>query len=225
MKKSLFFAAIAICAIFVSCKTDKSSLETPKEKHSYAVGMDLGRIIKLQIDPELLDYSVVIQAIKDQLDTTRPVLMNDSAFAAAMQDLMVEIRNAPLRAQNKFLEKNKGEPGVVATASGLQYMVLAEGGGAAAKDGDTVVVHYTGTLLDGKKFDSSLDRNQPLSIVLAEGQVIMGWVEMLRLMKKGEKVRAWIPSSLGYGEAGNPVIPGNSLLIFDMELLDIKTAQ
>ncbi|MDR2732697.1 MAG: FKBP-type peptidyl-prolyl cis-trans isomerase, partial [Fibromonadaceae bacterium] len=130
-----------------------------------------------------------------------------------------------LVAQNEFFEKNKSEPGVASTESGLQYITLAQGSGNPAKDGDTISVHYTGTLLDGTKFDSSLDRNQPLSITLGEGQLIPGWVEMLRLMKKGDKVKTWIPSKLAYGENGNPVIPGNSLLVFEMELLDIKPAK
>jgi FKBP-type peptidyl-prolyl cis-trans isomerase len=218
--------------------SNKAALETPKGKHSYAIGTDMGRAIK-QIEAEL-DYSMVLQGIKDQLDTTKPALMNDSEVTAALQDFMLEMRKARmakdsilmeerkqkaaenLAAQNSFLEKNKGEVGVASTESGLQYIVTAAGSGNTAKDRDTVVVHYTGTLLDGTKFDSSIDRSQPLSITLGEGQLIPGWVEMLRLMKKGDKVKAWIPSNLGYGENGNQVIPGNSLLIFEMELLDIK---
>ncbi len=212
----------------------KAALETVKGKHSYAVGIDMGRAIK-QIDADL-DYSVVLQGIKDQLDTTKPALMNDSEVIAAMQDLMLEMRNARiakdsakaaanLAGQNEFLEKNKGEVGIAVTESGLQYIKVTEGSGEVAKDGDTVSVHYRGSLLDGTVFDSSIERNSPLSIVLGEGQLIKGWVEALRLMKKGDKFKVWIPSSLAYGEQGNQVIPGNSLLIFEMELLDIKTAK
>ncbi|GHV15179.1 peptidyl-prolyl cis-trans isomerase [Fibrobacterales bacterium] len=246
MNKILILATTAATAFLCSCDLNadnstvkiQESLQTPKGKHSYAIGTDIGRSVK-QIDAEL-DYSVVVQAIKDQLDTTKPALMNDSEVTAALQDFMVEMRKSRLakdsvaaveRAQkavenlinqNAFLEKNKTEPGIVTTESGLQYIVLTEGAGKVAKDGDTITVHYTGTLQDGTKFDSSIDRNQPLSIALQEGQLIKGWVEVLRLMKKGEKIRVWIPSALGYGESGNPVIPGNSLLIFEMELLDVK---
>ncbi|GBU23656.1 hypothetical protein R83H12_00272 [Fibrobacteria bacterium R8-3-H12] len=127
--------------------------------------------------------------------------------------------------QTEFLEKNKNKVGVVTTGSGLQYIILKEGEGETAKDGNIITAHYTTTFLDGKKIDSSLDRNQPLSIALGEGQLIKGWVEILRLMKKGEKVKVWIPSSLGYGEYGNNAIPGNSLLIFEIELLDIRKAK
>jgi len=251
MKKSLLLSAIAVSAIFMfmSCDlnannkavSNKAALETPKGRHSYAIGSDMGRAIK-QIEAEL-DYDMVIQGIKDQLDTTKPALMNDSEITAALQDFMVEMRKARmvkdsllmeerkqkavenLAAQNSFLEKNKGEVGVLSTESGLQYIITAQGAGNLAKDGDTVTVHYSGSLLDGTKFDSSIDRNQPLSITLGEGNLIPGWVEMLRLMKKGDKAKVWIPSSLGYGEHGNQVIPGNSLLVFEMELLDIKAAK
>ncbi len=214
---------------------NKAALETPKGRHSYAVGADMGKAIK-QINAEL-DISMILQGIKDQMDTTKPALMNDSEMIAAMQDLITEMNKARiakdsikaaenLASQNSFLEKNKGEVGVVATESGLQYIIIAEGSGEAAKDGDTVSVHYTGMLQDGSEFDSSVKRNQPLTIALSEGRLIKGWIEMLRLMKKGQKVKVWIPSSLGYGEQGSPpVIPGNSMLIFDMELLDIKPAK
>jgi FKBP-type peptidyl-prolyl cis-trans isomerase len=237
MKKSLFLLVALMSTIFTSCDLNadnqtvatKAALETPKGRFSYAFGTDFGKYISntmKQIDVDF-DYSIILQAIRDQMDTTRQALMNDSEFMVAMQELMVEVqrvRNAKsLEAQNAFFEKNKGEDDVISTASGLQYVILTEGSGQTAKEGDTVTVHYTGTLIDGTKFDSSIDKNQPLSIVLSEGQLIQGWIEMLSLMKKGNKVKVWIPSNLGYGETGKPpFISGNSLLVFEMELLDIK---
>ncbi|MDR3002391.1 MAG: FKBP-type peptidyl-prolyl cis-trans isomerase [Fibromonadaceae bacterium] len=238
MKKS-FLISVALVSVmslsFVSCKDDsvkKETLETPKGKYSYAIGYDMGRGLK-QIEVEL-DIPMILQGLRDQLDTTRAALMNDSEVMVAMQELIAEMQRTRLVkdsvkaaenliSQNAFLEKNKSEVGVVSTESGLQFMLLSEGSGNTAKDGDTVSVHYTGFLLDGNKFDSSLDRQQPLTIVLGEGMLIPGWIEMLRLMKKGDKTRVWVPSSLGYGERGSPpVIPGNSMLVFEMELLDIK---
>lgn len=249
MKKSIFFSTAALLSVFfISCDLDTGAgsakkLETPEGKYGYAIGVDMGRGIR-QIDANMnIDYSMVIQGIKDQLDTTKPALMNDSQVTAVLQEFMIAMQQARktkdsvameerkqkaaenLTSQSEFLEKNKTEAGVVSTESGLQYMTLKEGEGKIAVDGDTVVVHYSGTLLDGTEFDSSLKRNQPLSITLGEGQLIKGWVEMLRLMSKGQKVKTWIPSSIGYGEIGNPVIPGNSMLIFEMELLDIKPAK
>ena len=109
------------------------------------------------------------------------------------------------------------------TESGLQYKVITEGTGATPADGDIVKVHYTGTLLDGTKFDSSVDRGEPLEFPI--GAVIPGWTEMLKLMKVGGKVTAWIPSDLAYGPRGRgPQIPGNSALVFEMELIDTHAA-
>jgi len=243
MKKILLISVALMSIISISCdlnagKQDaknKAAIETPKGKHSYAVGVDMGRNIK-QIDAEL-DISMILQGIKDQMDSTRPALMNDSELTVALQDLISEINKnrmardsikaaENLASQKAFLEKNKGEVGIITTQSGLQYIVIAGGAGELAKEGDTVSVHYTGSLQDGTEFDSSIKRNQPLSVILSEGRLIKGWIEMLRLMKKGQKVKAWVPSNLGYGERGSPpVIPGSSLLVFEMELLDIKPAK
>ena len=111
----------------------------------------------------------------------------------------------------------------VTTASGLKYVVLNEGTGAAPKTGQTVVVHYTGTLEDGTKFDSSRDRGQPFSFKLGVGQVIKGWDEGLSTMKVGDRRQLTIPPELGYGARGaGGTIPPNATLIFDVELLKIS---
>jgi FKBP-type peptidyl-prolyl cis-trans isomerase len=111
---------------------------------------------------------------------------------------------------------------IVSTPSGLKYTILKAGKGATAKTGQTVFVHYTGTLINGKKFDSSLDRGQPFSFILGQGQVIAGWDEALSTMKVGERRKLTIPPKLGYGAAGaGGVIPPNATLIFDVELLKI----
>ena len=221
-------------AAFFGCNQDsgistKSKLETPKDKHSYAIGMDMGKSLK-QIEADL-DYSLLMRGIKDQISNS-PALLNDSEFQAALQDLMVTMRaerakkdsvkaTEALGKQAAFLAKNKTETGVLATASGLQYLVLKEGTGASPKDGDVVVAHYVGTLLDGTEFDNSVKRGQPLTFPL--NRVIPGWQEALKLMKVGGKIKAWIPSELGYGVKGSPpVIPGNSLLVFEIELMEVQ---
>lgn len=118
---------------------------------------------------------------------------------------------------------SSGKENVVKTASGLEYIDLVEGRGASPKKGQTVIVHYTGWLTDGKKFDSSLDRNEPFAFQIGVGQVIRGWDEGVSTMKVGGKRRLTIPPDLGYGKRGaGGVIPPNATLVFDVELLDIK---
>jgi peptidylprolyl isomerase len=120
---------------------------------------------------------------------------------------------------------NKSNEGkTVTTESGLKYVDLVEGSGSSPKLGDTVVVHYTGWLENGKKFDSSVDRKEPFEFVLGVGQVIKGWDEGVASMKPGGKRRLTIPAKLGYGASGaGGVIPPNATLIFEVELLNVKS--
>ena len=119
-----------------------------------------------------------------------------------------------------FLAKNKGQKGVIATASGLEYMVLRQGTGQRPRPTARVRVNYHATLLDGTVFDSSYDRGQAAEFGL--GQVIAGWTEGVALMPVGAKYRFWIPASLAYGERGSPPTIGpNATLVFDVELLDV----
>jgi len=119
-----------------------------------------------------------------------------------------------------FLAANAKKDGVTTTASGLQYKVIKSGTGASPKASDQVKVHYTGTTIDGKVFDSSVQRGQPA--VFGVSQVIPGWTEALQLMKVGDKWQLFIPAKLAYGpQSPSPAIPPNSVLIFEVELLDI----
>ncbi len=120
-----------------------------------------------------------------------------------------------------FLQENATKPGVQTTPSGLQYEVLTEGTGRSPKATDTVLVHYRGTLLDGREFDSSYARNTPISFPL--NQVIPGWTEGVQLMKEGGKYRFFIPSNLAYGSRGaGGLIGPDETLIFDVELLKVQ---
>jgi FKBP-type peptidyl-prolyl cis-trans isomerase len=113
-------------------------------------------------------------------------------------------------------------PDAVVTPTGLRYVVVAEGTGDTPAKGSVVTVHYTGTLLNGKKFDSSVDRGQPIDFPVGKGQVIKGWEEALLGMKKGEKRILIIPPDLGYGPSGRGPIPPNAYMIFDVELVNFQ---
>lgn len=130
----------------------------------------------------------------------------------------------PAREASAFLDVNKGKSGVKVTESGLQYEILAVGEGDAPRADDTVLVHYEGRLADGTVFDSSYQRGQPA--VFGVSDVIAGWTEGLQLMRPGGKARFTIPPSLGYGASGaGGVIPPNSVLVFEVELLAIAPRQ
>lgn len=132
-----------------------------------------------------------------------------------------EKAEANLKAGVAFLEENKNKEGVVTLPSGLQYLVLKEGDGPKPNASNRVTCHYHGTLIDGKIFDSSVQRGQPATFPLS--QVIPGWTEGVQLMSLGSKYRFFIPAALGYGarQVGSDIGP-NSALIFDVELLGIN---
>lgn len=247
MKTKLIIAAGALAMLMTGCdqlcpsKTApaKTSLVTQKDTNSYAFGAHFANQVYAQLvarDSIELDLDLFIQAFKDRFNQdSSKYLMNDSTVFATLMNIQ---QQKQLEAQKKdsiasekrksegaaFLEQNKTAEGVVTTESGLQYKVLTEGTGATPGDSDVVKVHYTGTLLDGTKFDSSIDRGQPLEFPI--NAVIPGWTEMLKLMKVGEKVTAWIPFDLAYGPYGRPPqIPGYSLLVFEMELIDTKAPE
>lgn len=137
-----------------------------------------------------------------------------------LQGKAKETLDAEIAKGKAFLEENKKRPGVTETASGLQYEVITEGHGSKpASANSRVTTHYTGTTIDGKIFDSSVQRGQPLSFGL--NQVIRGWTEGLQLMNVGSKYKFFIPYDLAYGERGaGASIPGGAALIFEVELLD-----
>ena len=240
MKTKMIIAAGALAMLMTGCEpcksasTEKTSLVTEKDKYSYALGAHFGNQARFQLvtrDSIDLDLDLFIQAFKERYnEDSAKFLMNDSIVMETLNKLSADRQAEKMKkdsiaaAKNKadgeaFLAQNKTAEGVVTTASGLQYKIVTEGQGATPTDEDKVKVHYTGTLLDGTKFDSSIDRGQPLEFPVTA--VIAGWTEMLKLMKVGEKVIAWIPSDLAYGPRGNRAIPGNSLLKFEMELLDV----
>ncbi len=217
----LLVSLAVIGAVFMTGCEPK--LNSDKSKASYAIGQQIGMNLKNQnidFDPE-----VIAMSMKDvsagKASRLKPEEMQDSLkkLQDAVNQKQAAQADVTLAESKKFLENNKSQPDVKTTASGLQYIVVQEGKGKSPTPKDTVKAHYRGTLANGQQFDSSYDRGQPAEFPV-EG-VIKGWTEALQLMKVGGKVKLFIPPELGYGAAARPGIPANSVLLFDVELVDI----
>lgn len=196
-------------------------LKNTLDSMSYAIGLLDGNFFKAQgiknVNPDMLARGFNDAVAGQTLLTPEQA---DQCVRKEMQKQAQEKIKPTILEGEKFLVANAKKAGVKTTASGLQYEVIQEGTGAKPKDTNTVRVHYEGFLLNGKKFDSSKDRGQPAEFVL--NQVIRGWTEGVQLMSVGSKYKFYIPYQLGYGELGSgEVIPGGSVLIFDVELLGI----
>jgi FKBP-type peptidyl-prolyl cis-trans isomerase len=200
-------------------------LKTQKQKFSYTIGFQVGMDFKrkgLELDTEAL-----LQAIRDTQDGKQPRLTQEQMqqalnnYKEALDAKRKELADTNSKLSLAFLEQNKAKKGVKVTASGLQYEVLKAGKGPKPKATDSVEVHYHGTLIDGRVFDSSVNRGQ--SVTFPVNGVIKGWQEALQMMKKGSKWKVAIPPDLAYGPMGSPpVIAPNMALVFEIELIDIK---
>ena len=200
---------------------------TEKQRNSYMIGMDVAKsleAIKEEIDVAALTGAMqsVFAGQSTKLTAAEAEQIRTS-FSQKMQAKMAAKAAAEgqknLQEGQAFMAANKAKPGVRSTPSGLQYQVLRQGSGPLPQPTDKVRVHYKGTLLNGKTFDSSYDRGQPAEFAL--NQVIPGWTEGVALMPVGSKYKLWIPSNLAYGPNGQPPIGANSTLAFEVELLAI----
>lgn len=223
----LFSLGVMICSLLVVLGCDRGgSVKTDTEKSSYAVGIQIGKSLKSQ-NAEIV-MSSLVAGLNDGYGGKEAKLKPEELQAAMqkMQENMVkkagEAAEKNLKAGDEFLAKHKSKAGVKATESGLLYEVVKEGTGKQPTDKDIVKVHYTGTLTTGEKFDSSRDRNEPAEFPV--GGVIPGWTEALKLMKTGGQYKLAIPAKLAYREQGRPGIPANSVLLFDVELIEVKDA-
>jgi FKBP-type peptidyl-prolyl cis-trans isomerase len=201
-----------------------------KEKISYAIGMNIGNNIKRQaID---VDVDTMAKAINDVV-SGKPLRFTEQEAQQAMMAMQTQLQakreeeNKKAAAKNKsegedFLAENAKKPDVKTTASGLQYKVITEGSGESPKTTNTVTAHYRGRLINGTEFDSSYKRGQPMDFPVTG--VIPGWTEALQLMKPGAKWELYIPSNLAYGERGSRNIGPNSTLIFEIELVAVKSS-
>ena len=226
--KSLFRGALIASLLATPALANEPS--TDLEKLSYSLGIILGE--RIQNDFGDLDPNFVLEGLKDSKDPNSWKLERP-AINQAVQDAQTRIRaqqeqqveamaEANLKSGEAFLAENAKKDGVTVTASGLQYRVITEGAGDAPKATDTVKVHYEGRLISGDVFDSSIARGEPVSFPL--NGVIPGWSEGVQLMKVGSKFEFTIPSALAYGPSGTGPIPPNSVLVFDVELLEINPA-
>jgi len=229
-KTALLALALMLCTAGYAQKKQATPVVTQKTMNtqidsvSYALGMNIGRSLKdSQLDK--IDLKIFTQAIKDVLEGNSTRI--DPMASDAIIRNYFETRQAAAAAENKeaghkFLNENKTKPGVVTLPNGLQYRVLVEGNGPKPAATDVVKVHYKGTLVDGRVFDSSYDRGEPIEFSLSS--VIKGWTEGLQQVKEGSKVLLYIPSDLAYGDremSGSIITPG-STLIFEVELLEVK---
>ena len=200
------------------------------DRISYALGLSMGNNFKSSgIDK--LDVQDFADGVAAVFSGEKPKMTYDEAKAeiqkyfTAMEERQREAAAAMAKvnaeAGEKFLKENGGRENVVTTASGLQYEVIKEGTGAQPQAGDDVTVHYTGKLIDGTVFDSSVERGAPATFGVT--QVIPGWVEALQMMKEGAQWRLYIPSALAYGPNGaGGIIGPNATLTFDVELIKVN---
>jgi len=219
MRKLLIAGATAGLLVAVGCT---KKLDTDLKKASYAIGQQIGGNMKQQNIE--IDTEVMAMAMKDAIKGDSKMTKEE------IQQAMMKLQETAMKKQQdaaeenkkkgvEFLEKNKTAQGVKTTASGLQYIVEKEGDGKTPTKTDTVKAHYKGTLVDGTQFDSSYDRGQPAEFPV-QG-VIPGWSEALQMMKVGAKYKLFIPPELAYGASGRPGIPANSVLVFEVELVEI----
>jgi len=201
----------------------KSSLDS----FSYALGMNIGNNLKQQNIVKI--NTVAMQKALDDVFKTKAVALTEQEANTVIQRRLqasASVKSDAEKAKGKsWLAANKKRPGVITLKSGLQYEVISKGDSSSAtpKLQDTVVAHYAGSLTNGKEFDNSYKRGEPLTIPV--GGVIKGWTEALQLMHIGDKWKVFISSELGYGDRGAGAdIPGGATLMFEMELLGIKPA-
>jgi len=231
------YAAIAAVAISLaacsgggSSLSPKANLTTKADSTSYAIGVNIGSSFKAQeLDIDMSAFSAgLLDAMNE--DTSAVKLTEaelEGVFARLQEEMyekqmakMADMQRENLTAGDAFFAENATKEGVITTASGLQYKIITQGTGNKPTAESEVVVHYRGRFLDGTEFDSSFNRGEPA--VFQVGIVIDGWIEGLQLMNVGSKYEFYVPSELGYGEQGNQVIPPNSALIFEVELIEIR---
>ena len=226
MKIKTFYAATFMGALaFSSCNksgNESATLTSENDKVSYSLGVMMGNNLK-KSGVDTINGVALAAAISDVYASADLKVTEDSAkqiLDAYFGKIRDQKTQEAVEEGKKFLEENKSKPGIVELPSGLQYQIVTAGTGPKPTASDKVTVNYTGKLLNGTVFDSSIERKQPASFPVSG--VIPGWTEALQLMPVGSKWNLFIPSNLAYGEHGaGGTIPPNSTLVFEVELLSI----
>jgi FKBP-type peptidyl-prolyl cis-trans isomerase FklB len=227
MKIISTFAFILVFSLFISCKSQDTSfkdisLNNKIDSVSYYMGLNIAQSVKSQ-GLDQINAAAIAKAFTDVYSgkkTADDTKQTEAFLNDYFRGLHLAKAEKEKQAGIDFLEKNKTKAGVITLPSGLQYQVITEGHGPKPLATDKVTVHYAGTTIEGKEFDSSIKRGQPVTFQV--NGVIVGWQEALQLMPVGSKWKLFVPSELAYGERGaGDAIGPNSALIFDIELLSI----
>lgn len=235
MRQNLTVVLFAALTLLTCSRNDSDfgaaqlKLETKREKFSYALGYDFGR--NMENIKSGVDLKYFMRGLEDYFKE-KPALLDERArqdirseeFSRIGQEFTEKQKEAELKKLQEgeaFLKANKSRPGVITTASGLQYQILTEGRGPSPGPNDRIKIKQRGTFLSGKEFDNSDRLAKGHSMYMVSG-VFPGWTEAFQLMRVGGKYRFFIPSELAYGKIGHaPDIPPNALLIYEIELLEI----
>lgn len=208
-------------------KTDAQAADqkTTTDRFAYSYGVLLGDNLKsFGLESEDIDLKELIKGIEAVLNEKNQQIDSKTAQQEVnnkIQQLQKKLAAKKLKENEVFLAENAKKDGIKTTESGIQYEILKSGSGTVSPTANNKVkTHYHGTLIDGKVFDSSVDRGQPIDFPVTG--VIQGWQEILKMMKVGDKWRVYIPPHLAYGSRPQGKIPANSILIFEMELLEIN---
>jgi FKBP-type peptidyl-prolyl cis-trans isomerase len=243
MKKTALFILLSATVSVINAQPGKTTPTKPATKPvakpvnpfknsndsiSYVLGESAAFYLSQQGFTDIkLNNALFTKGLNDILGK-KGTLIDDVTANNLLNSYMMKVQaqksQPAIAAGQKCQADNKLKPGIITTPSGLQYQVLTQGSGAkATSPEDSVTCHYRGTFINGEGFDNSYDRGAPITFAL--NKVIPGWTEGLQLMTVGSKYKFWIPYTLGYGAADYMSIPGGSLLIFEVELLDVKKKQ
>lgn len=232
MKSSLIALTVVVTLVLGSCGSNMKNVKIKTKQDSLSYAFGIVNYNALTQDSIILDPQIVAKAMNDGADG-KPLMedmdarnyimtyVQEREMLRAEQKAILdkELYKDHIAQNNEYLEKNKERSGVQVTPTGLQYEVIRMGNGPKPTTQNTVRVHYTGTLIDGSQFDSSVERKEPLEIPVIG--VIPGWTEALQLMPVGSKFKLYIPENLAYGASGAGEIKPYSTLIFEVELLEI----